>query len=69
MKDRLLGQSRSQHASAIADRDTLRIELGKLGALFRGKQSGVDEQVRLQISDTETPCALSWAQQARVVLR
>eukprot|EP00983_Pelagomonas_calceolata_P111630 1159805-Pelagomonas_calceolata.AAC.1 len=27
------------------DRDTLRIELGKLGALFRAKQSGVDEQV------------------------
>mmetsp|Transcript_22973 Transcript_22973/g.63455 ORF Transcript_22973/g.63455 Transcript_22973/m.63455 type:complete len:940 (-) Transcript_22973:763-3582(-) len=45
LKDRLLGQSRSQHASAVMDRDTLRIELGKLGALFRAKQSGVDEQI------------------------
>lgn len=51
LKDRLLGQSRSQHSSAVADRDTLRIELGKLGALFRSKQSGVDEQVCCCLTD------------------
>jgi len=47
LKERLLGQSRSQHVGAVADRDTLRIELGKLGALFRSKQTSVDEQVRV----------------------
>lgn len=47
MKDKLLVQSRSQHTAAVAERDALRIELGKFGATFRDKQSVVDEQVRL----------------------
>lgn len=45
MKDKLLVQSRSQHQSAVAERDSLRIELGKLGSAFRGKQDAVDEQI------------------------
>jgi len=45
MKDKLLGQSRSQHATAVTERDSLRIELGKFGATFRDKQSVVDEQI------------------------
>ncbi|GAX79502.1 hypothetical protein CEUSTIGMA_g6943.t1 [Chlamydomonas eustigma] len=44
-KDKLLGQSRSQHSSALSERDQLRIELGKLGAIFRVKQDVVDEQI------------------------
>lgn len=46
MKDKLLGQSRSQHTSAVAERDQLRIELGKMGSTFRDKQNCVDEQVK-----------------------
>jgi hypothetical protein len=45
-KDKLLIQSRSQHQSAVTERDMLRIELGKLGSSFRVKQDAVDEQVR-----------------------
>eukprot|EP00955_Chlamydomonas_euryale_P000852 9949-Chlamydomonas_euryale.AAC.1 len=44
-KDKLLGQSRSQHSSAVSERDQLRIELGRLGTTFRGKQDVVDEQI------------------------
>ncbi|KAG1674725.1 hypothetical protein FOA52_013560 [Chlamydomonas sp. UWO 241] len=44
-KDKLLGQSRSQHTGAVSERDQLRIELGRLGATFRGKQDVVDEQI------------------------
>ena len=44
-KDKLLGQSRSQHQSALTERDQLRIELGRLGGTFRDKQDVVDEQI------------------------
>mmetsp|Transcript_40583 Transcript_40583/g.90203 ORF Transcript_40583/g.90203 Transcript_40583/m.90203 type:complete len:924 (-) Transcript_40583:938-3709(-) len=44
-KDKLLKESRSQHQSAITERDQLRIELGKFGATFRDKQRVVDEQI------------------------
>ena len=44
-KDKLLGQSRSQHQSALSERDQLRIELGRLGGTFRDKQDVVDEQI------------------------
>ena len=44
-KEKLLGQSRSQHAGSISDRDLLRIELGRLGVTFRDKQVAVDEQI------------------------
>ncbi len=49
MKDKLLVQSRSQHQSAVAERDSLRIELGKLGNAFRSKQDAVDEQVCMRV--------------------
>eukprot|EP00798_Chlamydomonas_sp_ICE-L_P024336 gene24336-9952_t len=45
VKGKLLSQSRSQHQSAVSERDQLRIELGKYGTTFRNKQSTVDEQI------------------------
>lgn len=45
-KDKLLGQSRSQASAAVAERDQLRVELGRLGVTFRDRQTTVDEQVR-----------------------
>lgn len=67
-KDKLLGQSRSQHQSAVAERDQLRIELGKLGATFRDKQDVVDEQIaevsgtlmRARVSGTSHDIYLCW---------
>lgn len=57
-KDKLLGQSRSQHQSAVAERDQLRIELGKLGATFRDKQDVVDEQIA-EVSGTSIRARVS----------
>ena len=38
-------QSRSQHQTAMTERDQLRIELGRFGGTFRVKQDMVDEQI------------------------
>ena len=45
LKSKLLSQSRSQHQSAVSERDQLRIELGRFGSSFRDRQSQVDEQI------------------------
>ncbi|GFR42867.1 hypothetical protein Agub_g3858 [Astrephomene gubernaculifera] len=45
VKDKLLQQQHTQHQANIAERDQLRVELGRLGMVFRDKQSVVDEQI------------------------
>lgn len=45
IKDKLLQQQHTQHQANIADRDQLRVELGRLGMVFRDKQAVVDEQI------------------------
>ncbi|KAG2431406.1 hypothetical protein HXX76_009421 [Chlamydomonas incerta] len=45
IKDKLLQQQHTQHAANIAERDQLRVELGRLGMVFRDKQAVVDEQI------------------------
>ncbi|KXZ45417.1 hypothetical protein GPECTOR_55g323 [Gonium pectorale] len=45
LKDKLLQQQHTQHAANIAERDQLRVELGRLGMVFRDKQGCVDEQI------------------------
>ncbi|KAG2482118.1 hypothetical protein HYH03_018925, partial [Edaphochlamys debaryana] len=45
VKDKLLQQQHTQHAANIAERDQLRVELGRLGMVFRERQAVVDEQI------------------------
>ncbi|EFJ42885.1 coiled-coil protein required for normal flagellar motility [Volvox carteri f. nagariensis] len=45
IKDKLLQQQHTQHQANIAERDQLRVELGRLGMVFRDKQTVVDEQI------------------------
>ncbi|GLI69727.1 hypothetical protein VaNZ11_014402 [Volvox africanus] len=45
IKDKLLQQQHTQHQANIAERDQLRVELGRLGMVFREKQTIVDEQI------------------------